>query len=149
MKLEVMTKGELSDHLNEVIAEQERRQKIANIPGQMGRMNADYLAAEGVQEGDAWVQPTGAHNAYPQDWTVVHDGKTWVSLTPANVWEPGISAWREGVADGGVPEWIAPTGAHDAYQKGDTVTFNGDTYESLIDANTYSPTDYPAGWTKG
>ena len=44
------------------------------------------------------------------------------------------------------PEFKQPTGAHDAYAKGDKVTFEGKHYISLIDANTYSPTDYPAGW---
>ena len=27
----------------------------------------------------AWVQPTGAHNAYPLGATVTHNGKTWTS----------------------------------------------------------------------
>lgn len=42
--------------------------------------------------------------------------------------------------------WRQPQGAHDAYQKGDKVLFEGNTYESLIDANTWSPTAYPDGW---
>ena len=44
------------------------------------------------------------------------------------------------------PEFKQPTGAHDAYAKGDKVTFEGSHYISLMDANVYSPTDYPAGW---
>lgn len=44
------------------------------------------------------------------------------------------------------PEFVQPTGAHDAYKKGDKVTFEGKHYISLIDANVYSPTAYPAGW---
>ena len=47
-----------------------------------------------------------------------------------------------------IPAWKKPTGAHDAYNIGDVVTFEGSTYESLIKANTYSPTEYPAGWKK-
>jgi len=47
---------------------------------------------------------------------------------------------------GQVAQWIQPTGAHDAYNTGDKVLFNGSTYESLINANTWSPTAYPAGW---
>ena len=46
------------------------------------------------------------------------------------------------------PEWVQPTGAHDAYQKGDKVTYNGKRYVSRIDANVYSPEAYPAGWEK-
>ena len=44
------------------------------------------------------------------------------------------------------PEFVQPTGVHDAYNKGDKVTFNGKHYISLIDANVYSPAAYPAGW---
>lgn len=44
------------------------------------------------------------------------------------------------------PEWVQPTGAQDAYNKGDKVTFEGKHYESLIDANVWSPKDYPQGW---
>ena len=47
---------------------------------------------------------------------------------------------------GVVPDFIQPTGAHDAYKKGDKVTFNGKVWESLIDSNVWSPTAYPAGW---
>lgn len=45
--------------------------------------------------------------------------------------------------------WVQPTGAHDAYQKGDKVhfpTISDPIYESLIDANVWSPTVY--GWIK-
>lgn len=45
-----------------------------------------------------------------------------------------------------VPEWVQPTGTHDAYNKGDQVLFEGKIYESLIAGNTWSPTAYPAGW---
>lgn len=44
------------------------------------------------------------------------------------------------------PEWRQPTGAQDAYNKGDKVTFEGKHYISLIDVNTWSPASYPAGW---
>ena len=46
------------------------------------------------------------------------------------------------------PEFKQPTGAHDAYAKGAKITFNSEKYISLIDANVWSPTDYPAGWQK-
>ena len=47
------------------------------------------------------------------------------------------------------PVWVQPTGAHDAYQIGDKVhfpTINDPVYESLINANVWSPTVYPQGW---
>lgn len=64
---------------------------------------------------------------------------------------PDISAsiWKVYVDPNVIPVWKQPTGAHDAYQKGDRVHFpaaDSSVYESLIDANTWSPIDYPAGW---
>lgn len=51
-----------------------------------------------------------------------------------------------GLDDAGYPVWSQPTGAHDAYNKGDVVDYNGTLYRSLIDGNVYSPDAYPAGW---
>lgn len=51
-----------------------------------------------------------------------------------------------GLDDSGYPVWAQPTGAHDAYNNGDIVNYNGVLYESQIDGNVYSPDAYPAGW---
>lgn len=37
------------------------------------------------------------------------------------------------------PEWVRPTGAHNAYAKGSQVTHNGERYVSKIDANVWEP----------
>ena len=129
--------------------ELDRRETLANAGRAMDDIARSVLAAQGQVDGSEWVQPTDATNAYPKNWTVSHGGKLWVSLTPANVWEPGVSGWREVVEESAAaPEWVQPTGAHDAYQTGDTVTFEGQEYVSLIDGNTWSPTAYPQGWEK-
>ena len=104
------------------------------------------LAGQAHVDGQPWVQPSGAHDAYRLGATVTLDGKTWRSLLPFNVWRPP-TAWREEVAAGS-PAWVQPTGAHDAYAKGARVSFGDADYESLIDANVYSPIEYPAGWKK-
>ena len=44
-----------------------------------------------------------------------------------------------------IPEWEQP-GSTNAYMIGDKVMFNGQTYESVIDNNIWSPESYPAGW---
>lgn len=44
------------------------------------------------------------------------------------------------------PQWVQPTGAHDAYNTGDKVTYNGKHYQSTMDGNVWSPDSYPAGW---
>lgn len=41
------------------------------------------------------------------------------------------------------PEWKQPTGAHDAYNKGDKVSHLGKHWQSSIDANVYEP---PTMW---
>ena len=46
----------------------------------------------------------------------------------------------------GYPVWSKPSGAHDAYNKGNIVDYNGILYTSLIDGNVYSPDEYPSGW---
>ena len=45
-----------------------------------------------------------------------------------------------------IPEWVQPTGSHDAYNIGDKVIFEGEVYESIINSNTWSPADYTSGW---
>lgn len=57
--------------------------------------------------------------------------------TPALWTEVSLDEW---------PEWKQPTGAQDAYNTGDKVTFEGAHYVSLIDGNIWSPAAYPAGW---
>lgn len=44
------------------------------------------------------------------------------------------------------PEWTQPNGAHDAFNTGDRVMFNGKLVESTIDGNVWSPEVYPQGW---
>ena len=51
-----------------------------------------------------------------------------------------------GLDESGYPVWSQPSGAHDAYNTGDIVNYNGTLYKSLIDGNTWSPEAYPAGW---
>lgn len=51
-----------------------------------------------------------------------------------------------GLDEGGYPIWSQPSGAHDAYNQGDIVSYNGILYRSLIDGNTWAPDAYPDGW---
>lgn len=47
-----------------------------------------------------------------------------------------------------VSEWVQPTGAQDAYDRGARVRYGGRIYESLLDGNTWSPEAYPTGWAE-
>lgn len=44
------------------------------------------------------------------------------------------------------PEYVAPSGAHDAYKIGDKVTYNGKKYICKMPICVWSPETYPAGW---
>jgi hypothetical protein len=44
------------------------------------------------------------------------------------------------------PEYVQPTGGHDAYKIGDKITYNGQKYECLIDNCVWTPDVYPQGW---
>ncbi len=77
------------------------------------------------------------------------DGTKYRSLIDFNVWTPtqypgGWEAVEDETPE--VPDWVQPTGGHDAYQTGDEVMFNGTHYRSTIDNNVWSPVAYPAGW---
>ena len=69
--------------------------------------------------------------------------------TSKESWTPDATAALYipiGLDASGYPVWSQPTGAHDAYNAGDVVNYNGTLYKSMIDGNTYSPEAYPAGW---
>lgn len=53
---------------------------------------------------------------------------------------------RIGLTASGWPVWSQPTGAQDAYNTGDIVSYEGTLYESIIDGNVWSPDTYPQGW---
>lgn len=66
--------------------------------------------------------------------------------TSQSDWTPDVAAslWSR-VGEGDIPEWVQPTGAHDAYAIGDKVHHNGKVWTSDIDANVYEPGAY--GWS--
>ena len=65
-------------------------------------------------------------------------------------WTPGLTPalWTEVARPGEIPVWRQPTGAQDAYNKGDKVhypTADDPVYESTVDSNVWAPDVY--GWT--
>ena len=79
----------------------------------------------------------------PQLYRVVQAHTSQADWTPDVV--PSLFA-AVGLDERGYPVWSQPTGAHDAYNKGDIVDYNGTLYQSLTDGNIYPPEAYPAGW---
>lgn len=118
---------------------------------------SDDVAAKHLTLFDAWQ----ADKAYVKDERVVYNGKLYKVLqshTSQSNWTPdkAPSLFAEiltATVDPGtgeakeddVKEWTQPDSTN-PYMKGDKVTYNGKTYESMIDNNTWSPEAYPAGW---
>ena len=44
---------------------------------------------------DEWVQPSGAHDAYPVGAKVFYNDKYWINTSPANIYAPGVYGWDE------------------------------------------------------
>ena len=79
----------------------------------------------------------------PQLYKVVQAHTSQADWTPDSV--PALyNAF--GLDESGYPVWSQPSGAHDAYNTGDIVSYSGTLYKSLIDGNVWSPDAYPAGW---
>ena len=115
----------------------------------------DALAA--VELFPAWAADT----AYAADQRVRYNGSSGTPTptlykcvqghTSQADWEPDKTPalWTEVAKPGEIPVWRQPTGAQDAYNKCDRVHYpdaDGPVYESVVDANVYSPEAYPAGW---
>ena len=108
----------------------------------------------------AWVAPAGAHDMYKKgEWMIYTDGKLYECLSDTAYSPADLpSAWRADGADADTPggddaegdakwpDFVQPTGAHDAYNTGDKITFEGKRYICQMDNCAYSPAAYPAGW---
>lgn len=117
-----------------------------------------------------WARPSGAHDAYNIGDIVNYNGTLYKSVINGNVWSPdeyaaGWEVYEEAETPSPspdpepepeepvtppetdtVPEFVQPSGAHDAYNIGDRVSYNGKVYESVINSNVWSPDAYPQGW---
>lgn len=111
-----------------------------------------------------WIAPSGAHDAYSAGDIVNYNGMLYQSTINGNVWSPDVypAGWTvyEAATEPSpepepdpkpeepstYPEWVQPTGVHDAYNTGDIVNYNGTLYKSVIDGNVWAPDAYPQGW---
>lgn len=91
-----------------------------------------------------WVQPTGAHDAYPLGARVEYNGNIYESTIDANVWAPDVTGWKNLTA-GESDVWEDGV----SYSVGDEVTHNEKHYRCL-QAHTaqvgWEPPNTPALW---
>ena len=117
---------------------------------------SDEQALEVATMYDAWqigkAYTTGQFVIYgenavgdPQLYKVVQAHSSQADWTPDKTASLYVAI---GLDADGHPVWSKPTGAHDAYNKGDIVDYNGTLYKSTIDGNIWSPDEYPQGWEK-
>lgn len=85
-----------------------------------------YVVSDRVRYNGKLYKCVQAHTSQA-DWAPDAVPALWVAVS--------LDAW---------PEWVQPTGAHDAYNRGDKVSYNGKHYICTADANVYAPGVY--GW---
>lgn len=104
----------------------------------------DETALTGVELFPAWV----VGKAYAVNDRAQYNGTLYKCIqahTSQADWTPDSTPalWKTVSVDE-YPEWVQPTGAHDAYNIGDKVTYNGQHYVCTSDGNVYAPDVY--GW---
>lgn len=112
-------------------------------------LRADQMAAEEIAEivnlYPAWASGT----AYSVGDLVAYDNRLYKVVqahTSQATWQPpNVPALFVDTAPAGtIPEWVAPTGAHNAYNLGDLVTYQGQVWRSTIADNVWPPGVF--GW---
>ena len=104
----------------------------------------DETALTGVELFPTWV----VGKAYAVNDRAQYNGTLYKCIqahTSQSDWMPSATPalWKTVSLDE-YPEWVQPTGAHDAYNIGDKVTYNGQHYVCTSNANVYAPDVY--GW---
>lgn len=106
----------------------------------------DETALTGVELFPAWT----SGSAYAVGDRVQHNGTLYKCVqahTAQADWTPDATpALWVAVSLDEYPEWVQPTGAHDAYNTGDKVMHNGKRWVSDVDSNTWEPGVY--GWSE-
>lgn len=129
---------------------QEKARQLRPLLVKASASLSDEDALEAVELFAVWAADTD----YTVDQRVRHGDKLYRCVqghTSQEGWEPDKTPalWTEVAKPGEIPVWKQPTGAQDAYNKGDKVHYpdsDSPVYVSTIDNNVWSPDAYPAGW---
>ena len=130
-----------------------KRSELFKIREMIEKASASLPDADAIEAAElfpAWAVGL----AYSVGERVQYDGKLYKVVqahTSQADWTPDKTPalFAEVAAPGEIPVWKQPTGAQDAYNKGNKVWYpdvNTTVYESVIDSNVWSPNDYPQGW---
>ena len=121
-----------------------KAKQLRQLIEQLARTLDDETALTGVELFPAWV----VGKAYAAGDRAQYNGTLYKCVqahTSQTDWMPSATPalWKTVSVDE-YPEWVQPTGAHDAYNIGDKVTYNGQHYVCTSNANVYAPDVY--GW---
>ena len=121
-----------------------KAKQLRQLIEQLAVTMSDETALTGVELFPAWV----VGKAYAVNDRTQYNGTLYKCVqahTSQADWTPGATpALWVVVSIAEYPEWVQPTGAHDAYNTGDKVSYKGKHYVCTIDGNAYAPDVY--GW---
>ena len=128
-----------------------RRKVNANLQATRKLIRVDELDKDELLDMIDLYESYEIGKSYQADDIFKYEGKLYKVIqehTSSENWIPSElpALYLNMMPDNVIPEWTQPTGAHDSYNTGDKVIYEGQVYESLIDGNTWSPIDYPQGW---
>ena len=109
--------------------------------------NVEYIAnTSDIVLYETWV----SGKAYEVGDKCIYLGNLYTCIqahTSQDDWTPALvpALWKwESTPGEEWPDWVQPTGAHDAYAKGDKVNHHDKHWQSVVDANIWEPGIY--GW---
>lgn len=131
----------------EVALERKKEREANHVVGQIATrelVKSGELSAEDLQKIAPLYPDWQVGVEYKIDDIVNFEGilyKVIQAHTSQSDWTPdvAVSLFVSTLAEGEIGEWVQPTGAHDAYNKGDQVLYKDRIWTSLIDANTTVP----------
>lgn len=122
----------------------QRARELRRLIEKAAESLSDEDALEAVELYPKWATGT----AYAVDQRVQHETLLYKCVqahTSQSDWTPDQTpALWVSVSVEEFPEWVQPTGAHDAYRIGDKVSYEGKHWVCTSDYNVYAPGVY--GW---
>ena len=110
----------------DILSDEEALSVAALYPTWIEKIGQDLIVGERLWYDGSLYKVIQAHTAQ-SDWTPSEAVSLFTKVSIAEY-----------------PDWVQPTGAHDAYSKGDKVTYDGKHWVSTADANVWAPGVY--GW---
>lgn len=108
-----------------VLADEEAAQVGALFPAWTA--GTSYIAGERISDAQGNLYRVVQDHTSQADWPI--------DATPALYTPLGVTTEEPDA----IPEWVQPSGAHDAYKTGDRVLYQGKVYESTMDGNVWAP----------